>query len=51
MGHHCRRAKCKVKVTAENEDKKIHPHKPREIQGKVAFCGQVKAFPIARKMC
>lgn len=39
MGHR----KCKAKVTDENQDKRIFPTE------KVAFCDQVKAFPIGHR--
>ncbi len=39
MGH----TKCKAKLTDENQEKIIFPTE------KVAFCEQIKAFPVARR--
>ncbi len=35
--------KCKAKVTDKNQDKRIFPTE------KIAFCEQLKAFPVARR--
>jgi len=35
--------KCKAKLTDENQDKRIFPTE------KVAFCDQIKAFPVANR--
>ena len=42
---HCA-SHCKYHITFDNETKKLHPGHPRYAQGKVAFCEQVRAYPI-----
>ena len=44
MGH-CRRKICRVHLTDENQHKKLHR------KDSVAFCGQVKAFPVGHMKC
>ena len=47
MGHHKHCAShCKYNITFENDTKKLHPGHPSYAQGKVAFCEQVRGYPI-----
>jgi len=50
MSHHKHYSKrCKYNIKFDNEDKKLHPSHPKIIQGKVAFCEGLRAYPIGRK--
>jgi hypothetical protein len=59
MGHHHKHHKscqakihCKYTPTELNTDKKIHPAgRGNILQGKVAFCEGLKAFPIGKRQC
>jgi len=48
MSHPCR---CKYKVTVQNQTKKLQPvGKRNQLQGKVGFCEQVRAYPVGKDL-
>lgn len=41
---------CQITVTGQNEGKKAHRAEP-QLNGKVAFCNQKRAYPVGIHRC